>query len=621
MVGMVTRIRNFIDNLNQYFRADIYIRLLPYIRPYKWSMVVVVLLSILQTGLGLLGPWPMKILIDNGLGGQPLPDPLPQIMPFLTSRNAAAIVIFAVAAGIALQIFGNGLDIVYGYLKGRINSFITLRFKADMFRHLQRLSFSYHDQTTVGESMYRLDNDTGFVSTMVWGNFRHLLTNALTLVGILWVVISLDWQLAAVALAVAPFLYISVWLYAKLFMEKQKHMRRMESVSETIVQEVLSCLRVVKAFGMEEREQRRYEDQAWATLKAGMRLGLFETLFSSATGFVTKIDSSLILLIGGLHVLSGQLTVGELLVILAYVGQIHDPLNGIGETLTDMQMSLVSAERALEVLGVDPEITDRPDAQTLKRVSGAVDFKNVDFGYNGSNRVLHNISFSVQPGEVVAIVGPTGAGKTTMASLIARFYDPQSGQVRLDGHDLRDLTVKTLRDNIALVIQDPILFTGTIRDNIAYGRPEARMDEIVAAAKAANAHDFIAGLEDGYDSQVGERGVRLSGGERQRISIARAFLKDAPVLILDEPTSSVDSRTELVILDALDKLMEHRTTFIIAHRLSTVRRANQILVVEHGRIAERGTHLELMRRNGLYAQLYRIQFGALRAHEMVEVPA
>lgn len=595
-----------------YFRTDIYHRFLPYIRPHRLPMAVVIAFTFLQSGLALLDPWPMKILIDSGLSQKRLPDRFGQVFPFLRSGNPRAIIFFAVALILVLWLVGNIVGMISDYIKSRVNASITLRFKADLFNHLQRLSFSYHDQTTVGDSMYRLNNDTDFISTLIWGNFRHLITSTVTLVGILWIVIRLDWVIAVLALAASPLLYLSIGFYGKFFKDKSKQVKGIESLSQTIIQEVLSCLRVVKAFGMEEREQQRYEEQAWRSLRARMRLSVQQSLFSIGTSAITKLDRSLILLVGAFHVSSGRLTVGELLVLLAYVSQIHGPLEDIGQTLTDMQLSLASAERTLDVLDVVPAIQDSPHARTLARVAGRIAFEGVGFGYHPDNPVLKQVSFEAPPGEVIAIVGPTGAGKTTTANLIARFYDPIAGRVLLDGHDLRDLTVQTLRDNIALVIQEPILFTGTVRENIAYGRPGASLDEIIQAAKDANAHDFVMALPAGYESQVGARGVRLSGGERQRIAIARAFLKDAPILILDEPTSSIDARTELSILDALDTLMIGRTTFIIAHRLATIRHADQILVIDKGQVAERGTHAELVEHGGIYAHFYEIQTGGIR---------
>ncbi len=592
---------------SRYSQARIYRRLLPYLRPYQVSVTVVVVVLLAQVALGLLEPWWMQILVDNGLLGKPLPDWISQTLPPLRAGSGRPIVVFAVLLGIALWLAARLLEIAGDYLKSRVNARLTLAFQTDLFNHLQRLSFSYHDRTSVGDSLYRLNNDAGFISTLLWGNFRHLLSSGLTLIGVLWVVVGLDAQLALLALLAAPFLYASVGFYGRHFKAHSRRVKSMESASQTIPQEVFSCLRVVKAFGQEEREERRFRDQSGGALLARLRLSLQQSLFSSGLGLVTKLNRSLILLIGGFHVLEGHLTVGTLIVILDYVGRIHKPLQDIGETLTDMQLSLASAERVLEVLGVEPEIRNRPGAKALGAVHGAFTFESVRFAYRPGHTVLHDVSFKARSGEVVAIVGPTGGGKTTLANLIARFYDPVDGRVTLDGHDLRDLTVETLRANIALVLQDSILFTGTIRDNIAYGRPGANMDEVVAAAKAAHAHEFITALPEGYSSQVGERGVRLSGGERQRIAIARAFLKGAPVLILDEPTSSVDSRTELLIVEALSRLMAGRTAFIIAHRLSTIRRADQILVMDKGRLVQRGTQGELLSREGLFAQLHAMQ--------------
>jgi len=607
--------------LAQYFRTDIYARMFHYVGPHKLQMAVVIVLITIEAGFGLLDPWPMKILIDQGLSHLPVSGWLAWLFPFLEGMSASGIVAFAVLGGIALKLVGNALQILRDYLKSRVNDSMTLNFKADLFSHLQRLSFKYHDQTSVGDSMYRLNHDTGWLNPLIWGNFRHLFTSLISLTVMVWIVVRLDWQIAALALLTTPINYTMIGYTNKFFKEQNKSLWRLQSGIETIVQEVLSCLRVVKAFGQEEREQRRFEDQSWTTVRAQWRLTIREGMFWNAVSWVNRISKSLILLLGAFHVLEGRLTLGELMVVLAYVGQIQSPLEEIGQMLAQMQISLATADRALEVLDTPIEIQDRPGAKTLSRVEGAVIFENVGFSYREGLPVLHDVSFSAKPGEVVAVVGPTGAGKTTIASLMARFYDPASGRVTLDGHDIRDVTVRTLRDNIALVLQEPILFTGTIRENIAYGRPEATPEEVEAAARAANSHDFITALPDGYASHVGHKGVRLSGGERQRICVARAFLRDAPVLILDEPTSSVDSRTEQVILDALDRLMLGRTTFIIAHRLSTIRTADQIVVVDKGRIAERGTHAELLQLGGLYAELYRIQSSAFRQSAVVEVPA
>jgi ATP-binding cassette subfamily B protein/subfamily B ATP-binding cassette protein MsbA len=607
------RVKQILGALSQFTRVDVYRRFLPYLRPYAWTMATIVLVEIGLIGLTLLQPWMTKILWDNAFNHQPLPNWLTKVFWFLRSGSAVRIVLFAVLGSLVLRVFRHTVDFVLNYLvKVRIRNGINFTFKTDLFHHLQRLSFSYHDRTSVGDSLYRINNDTGFVSDMIYSNPRYLFTSLLQLVAMMSIVANLDWVIAVLAVAVAPIHYISISFYSKLFKQKSLRVRAMESKVQTIIQEVLSCLRVVKAFGQEDREHKRLVESGWETIRARVRLELQRGLFSEALGWVSSLDSTIIMLICAFRVLGGHITVGELLVITAYVGEIHGPIETLGSTLTDMQSTMIDAERAMQILNLEPEIQDRPGAKTIEHVEGAIVFEHVSFSYEPDKPVLHDIDMVTSPGQVMAIVGPTGAGKTTASSLIARFYEPTSGRITLDGHDLRDLTLRTLRANIALVLQEPVLFSGTMRDNIAYGRPDATMEEIEAAARAANAYDFISVLPKAFDTEVGERGVRLSGGERQRISIARAFLKDAPVLILDEPTSSVDSRTEEVILDALDRLMLGRTTFIIAHRLSTIRHADQILVIDKGRIVERGTHDELLRFDGLYAHLFRIQSRGLR---------
>jgi ATP-binding cassette subfamily B protein len=594
------------ERLSSYFRLDIYLRLLPYLWPYRMAAVVVMALSVVASLLSLASPWPMAILIDSGLNGKKLPGWLEPV-PLLGSGHAYEIIVFAVLGGVFLKVFRNGLEIVEDYLKTRVNWKMIFRFRCDLFEHFQKLSFSYHDRVPVGDSLYRLEEDTNFISTLIWSNFRNIITSIVTFGTMLFILLKLDWQVALIALASMPITLVAIAHFTNKFRGRSKRIKEMQAASQTIAQEVLSSLRVVKAFGQEKREQLKYEAQSEEAMWASLRLRVQDGLLSLALGVINNLNRAAIVLLGAIHVHQGQLSIGELLVVIAYVDSLYSPIQNLGDVVANMQLSLASGERTIEVLDVEPDVQDRPGAMALDRVAGAVEFEGVNFSYATGTRVLHDIGFSATPGAVVAIVGPTGAGKSTIASLLVRFYDPESGRVTLDGHDLRDLTVKTLRDNIGLVLQEPILFSTTVRENIAYGRPDATMEEIVAAARAANAHEFIVGFPKGYETEVGQRGVSVSGGERQRIAIARTFLKDSPVLILDEPTSSIDSRTEVVILDALERLIAGRTTFIIAHRLSTLRRAETILVLDHGRVVEVGTHAELVLRGGLYAELYRLQ--------------
>jgi ATP-binding cassette, subfamily B, bacterial len=589
--------------ISRYFRLDIYLRLLPYLWPYKLMAAVVIAMAVAASFLSLASPWPMAILIDSGLNGKPLPSWL-SWFPF---HGTTAVIFLAVFGGVFLKFFRSTLDVVQDYLKTRVNWNMIVRFKCDLFEHLQKVSLTYHDEKPIGDTLYRLEEDTPFISTLIWSNFRHLITSVITFGTMLVVLIGLDWQLTLIALASTPITLAAIARFSNKFRGRSKAIKAISAAAQTIAQEVLSGIRVVKAFGQESREQQRYREKNQAWITSSLRLRVQDEVLSLGLQLVGNLNRAIILVVGAFHVRDGRLTIGELLVILSYVDSLYTPIQGFTDVMTNMQMSLASGERVIEVMNVEPEVENRSDARTLERVVGAVSFEKVDFAYGDGAPVLHDVSFVAAAGDVIAIVGPTGAGKTTIASLIVRFYDPASGRVTLDGQDVRELTVRTLREHVALVLQEPIMFSATIRENIAYGRPDASMGEIVEAAKAANAHDFISKLPGGYNAEVGQRGAHLSGGERQRISVARAFLKDAPVLVLDEPTSSIDSRTEAVILDALDRLIVGRTTFIIAHRLSTLRRADQILVVDGGRIVEQGTHAELLIHGGLYAELYRLQ--------------
>ena len=366
-------------------------------------------------------------------------------------------------------------------------------------------------------------------------------------------------------------------------------------------------LRVIVAFGREPYEYQRFHRQGEQAIEARVQLTVRQTLFNLAVNLTTAAGTALVLGFGAYRVLEGRLTAGQLLVVMSYIGLVYKPLETISYTLGLLQERFVSLQIAFKLLDTEPEIKDAPNARRIQRAQGHIRFEGVHFQYNRRPETLKAISFEVKAGQVAAIVGPTGAGKTTLISLLPRFYDPQQGRIYLDDHDIHELAVKSLREQISIVLQEPLLFSGTIAENIRYGRLEASMDEVIEAAKAANAHDFVMRLPKQYETPIGERGTQLSGGERQRISVARAFLKDAPILILDEPTSAIDSMTESIILDALDRLMVGRTTFMIAHRLSTIRHADLILVINHGQLVEKGTHEELLRRNGLYEQLHDMQ--------------
>jgi ABC-type multidrug transport system fused ATPase/permease subunit len=406
---------------------------------------------------------------------------------------------------------------------------------------------------------------------------------------------------------VLPFLFWSFNVYGRRIVPRLQRVQKLEWQSLSIVNEAMAMLRVIVSFGREDYEHQRFREQGQTAVDERVKLTVSQSLYTLGVQTTTAAGISLVLGLGAWHVIQGQITLGELIVMMTYISSVYQPLEQLSLTVGTIHDQLVQFNASLALLDTEPEVTEKPDAVELGRAEGRITAQGVNFTYAGRKATLSDISFHARPGERVAIVGHTGAGKSTLMSLLIRFYDPKAGRIEMDGVDLRDLKLSSLRDQISVVLQEPLLFSGTIEDNIRYGKLEATKDEVVEAARAANAHDFISGLPNGYGTVIGERGAQISGGERQRVCVARAFLKDAPILILDEPTSSIDSKTERVILDALDDLMEGRTSFMIAHRLSTVRHADQILVMSDGRIVERGTHEDLIARGGIYGQLYEAQ--------------
>jgi len=582
---------------------ELLLRVLPYVRPYSRLAALSVLATVASVGIGLLMPWPLKIVVDNVLGSRPLPALLNERFG---GADRANLLVLAVLAGLTFTLLVNGLAVAMSYVNTRLEQGIILDFRSDLFHHAERLSVAYRDHVSTGRLIYAINFESIAAGRLVMA-LQPLAQGVLTMVGMAWITFRIDHVLALLAVVVVPVLYYAFGYYATHMQPRLLQVKGLEADALSVIHDAMSMVPVVTAFGREEHELSRFRRQSLTTLRARVGITVRQTLFSLCVNMTTAIGTALVLGAGSYQALRGRLTAGDLLVVLAYVAAVYKPLESISYTLGSVQDNLTGLRMGFNILDTKPVIQEVSNAETLPRIAGSVRFEDVSFSYPGRVDTLRRISFEVSPGQVVAIVGPTGAGKTTLASLIPRFYDPMSGRILIDDRDIRRLTLQSLRDHISIVPQEPLLFSGTIADNIRYGRLDATMDEVVAAATAANAHDFIARLRDGYETQIGERGARLSGGERQRLCVARAFLKNATILILDEPTAAIDSRTEGVILDALDSLMVGRTTFMIAHRLSTIRHADVIVVMDGGAVVETGSHDELLARGGLYAQLHAVQ--------------
>jgi ATP-binding cassette subfamily B protein/subfamily B ATP-binding cassette protein MsbA len=567
----------------------------------------------LKTGMELLKPLPMKLLVDNVLDQKPLPGiaaRLIEILPGAVSREG--LLIWTVGATVLLFLSGWALGLASAYANIGFGQRMIYDLAEDLFRHLQRLSLKFHSGKSVGDLIRRVTTDTGSVSTIVNGALLPVAGSVFSLVSMFIIMWQLDTALTLLALAVVPFMVFTMRRYSEPMNELSYRQHEAEGEIYTVVEQTLSAVPVVQAFGREEQNDRRLREVTNKTLKALINTTKAQFRFKIFMGLTTAVGTAAILWIGGIHVLEGQLTVGSILVFISYLGSLYGPLHSLMYTSLTINEAAGSGRRVMEILDTEQEVKNSTKARALTNVQGNVRLENVTFGYEPGRPVLRDVSFEAVPGQTVAVIGATGAGKTTLLSLIPRFSDAWDGSVRIDGRDVREIKLKSLRSQVGIVLQEPFLFPLSIAENIAYGRPSATRREIESAARDANAHEFVKNLPDGYETIIGERGATLSGGERQRLSIARALLKNAPILILDEPTSALDAQTESLLLEALERLMKGRTTFIIAHRLSTIRKADQILVLEHGQIVERGNHVDLLSKNGVYASFYEIQFGQHR---------
>jgi ATP-binding cassette subfamily B protein/subfamily B ATP-binding cassette protein MsbA len=573
-----------------------------YLWPYRWRVGLALVQVALISAFELLKPWPLQIVIDSVLGGRPVAWQRLSGLPPETLLAVAAVglVLIYIVLGV-IAVWNNYTTISIG--QGMVNDL-----RSRFYDHLQRVSLLFHARAGVGDLIYRVTADTYAIQTLAMNGLFPILSAILLLGGMLVVMIRLDPLLTAVACGVGPLLLAGIVLVNRHIAAAATEMRERESEVYQIVQRNLSAIKIVQAFSREGVEHRRFVAGSRASLRSGLRLYTLQTAYGAATNVLVAAGTAAVVWVGAHQVWSGRLSIGELTVFVSYLASLYAPINSIVQTYGLIQGAKSGVVRVFNILDAEPTLRDGHTSFPAP-VRGEIAFKDVDFSYPGGARALRQIDLRIGAGECVAIVGPTGAGKSTLVSLIPRFYDASQGQVLIDGVDVRTLRCDELRRQVSMVLQPSIVFPITIYDNIAYGRPEATREEVEAAARIAQAHDFIARLPDGYDTLIGEQGSTLSEGERQRLTIARAVLRRAPILILDEPTSSVDVTTEASIMDGLDRFIEGRTTFVIAHRLSTVRKADRILVLVQGAVAEQGTFDELLARGGIFAGMYATQFG------------
>jgi ATP-binding cassette, subfamily B, bacterial len=578
----------------------------PYLKAYSKGLTVIVVLTVASAVVGLAEPWPLALVIDNVITGSSPPSLLQPL--FGKNPDPYRLLVFIVGFGFLISVLSQGVRVVNEYASAKVEQNIILDLRSKMFDHVTHLSVSFHDERHTGMLMSLINIQAASIGNIVMA-FPPLAESFLMLIGMLVIALLIDWQVTLVSLVCVPFIYWAIGLYGTRIVPRIQRVQSLEMRSLSIVFEAMSMLRVIVSFGRQKLEHYRMTTQGRTAVDARVRLTVHQTMFSLGVATAIALGTAIVLGFGAYHVLEGYITLGELTVLIFYISAVYQPLESISATIGGLHQNFVFLNAAMAIMAEEPEVTEKPDAIDIGRCAGAIEFDDVSFSYKGRQGTIRNLSFKCEGGTRVAVVGPTGAGKTTLMNLLVRFYDPAEGAIRIDGHDLKDLTFSSLRGQFSLVMQNPMLFSGSIADNIRYGRLDATMDQIVSAAKAANCHEFVSAFPAGYETELGEGGAQLSGGERQRICVARAVIRDAPILILDEPTSSIDSKTEAVILDALDVLMRGRTSFMIAHRLSTIRDADLILVLNHGELVEQGTHEELLAQEGLYFQLYEAQTG------------
>ncbi len=589
------------------YHGNAMITLVPATAPFRGKVAIACLAMVADALLTVMRPWPLKVVIDRVLSNRACRVPFLGAWIDALPRGSWAILRGACFTTLAIAVGTGLLTYYYTHVLGDVGQRFAFRLRRDLFAHMQRLSLRFHDRERVGDLTTRLTTDIQSIQDFVANGLILLVSNAALLAGMLALMFWLNWQFALIALSAAPLLFIAVFRYTRRIRSAAGRARRSDGLLASVAQETLSSIRIVQGLAQEEQQDERFRAQGLSSLEAYLEGIRYQALVAPLVDVLSAFGLALVMWFGAMRVLAGTLTTGDLVVYFAYVTNLYSPMKALSRFSLTAGKANVAAERIADVFQAPREVADRPDSRPAPRFEGRIEFRDVSFEYEHNQPVLNKIQLSIAPGECVAVVGTTGAGKSTLASLIPRLFDPTSGTITIDGADLKSYTLASLREQVALVLQDALMFSGSIRDNIAFGRPDASDDEVLAAAIAANADEFIRRMPDGYQTWIAERGNTLSGGQKQRIAIARAILRDAPILILDEPTSSLDSVSERLVMQALERASAGRVTIIIAHRLATLRFADRVVVLEHGRIVEQGRPSDLLALNRAFSELYRLQ--------------
>jgi ABC-type multidrug transport system fused ATPase/permease subunit len=580
-------------------------------RPYRGTLIVILLAMLVQTAMSVAGPWPLKIILDNVVGTHKLAPWLDDLLrPILSGGSKMQIAVAAAIAAVLIAVLGAVASYVANYYTTSVGQWVANDLRLRTYHHLQQLSLSYYDSHQTGTLLSTITSDVQTIQGFASSSTLGIVVDILTIIAMLFIMFWLNWDFTLIAVAVTPFMLLLVSRFKKVVKKATHEVRKEQSKIVSVVEAGLQSMRVVKAFGRQDLAEEELAEVSEATVAASLKARRVKALLSPIVAITVALCTAVVLWRGSALILAGAMTAGALTVFLSYLNKFFKPVQDLATMTNTIAQAAVGVDRIRGILDADDIIPEHPDAREAGKLAGEIEFEHVAFAYTADAPVLKDVSFKIKAGQLVGVVGPTGGGKSTIVSLIPRFYDPASGVVKIDGVDVRDYKFLSMRDQIGYVLQETVLFEGTVRDNIAYGRKGVTEEEIIAAAKLANADEFIARMPHGYDTMVGERGETLSGGQRQRIGIARAVIRNNPILILDEPTAALDTESERLVIDALEKLMKGRTVITIAHRLSTIRDANKIIVLKDGVVAEEGTHDELIARGGVYAELYKIQFSA-----------